>query len=305
MERAGPQPETTANPCGRQVLILGNPHAGTGASIRHVEELVGALRTHGFEPRVCWEREELSAAVEATPREELRCIVAAGGDGTLIEVLNRAPGLPVTVLPLGNENLVARYCRLGRSGRRLAEVIATGQLVEADLGRVNGRLFCLMASAGIDADVVHRVHARRSGHINKLSYVLPLLRAFWSYRYPPIEAVIEETGETLRGAMVHVFNLPQYALGLPVAEGVKPHDGCLDLLVFERPGFWSLLRYVHAIRGKRHRKLPDVQHRLVRRVRLTGDRVPLQTDGDPAGSLPAHIEVVPDGLTLLTARAAR
>ena len=39
-------------------------------------------------------------------------MVAAGGDGTLLEVLNRAPGVPVTMLPLGNENLVARFCGL-------------------------------------------------------------------------------------------------------------------------------------------------------------------------------------------------
>jgi len=49
-----------------------------------------------------------------------------------------------------------------------------------------------------------------------------------------------------------------------------------------------------------------VHHRLVRRVRLTAaEAVPLQIDGDPAGGLPAHIEVVPDGLTLLTARDDR
>src|SRR5262249_2887491 len=42
MERTGSQPETTSNPRGRQVLILGNPRAGTGTSVRHVEELVGA-----------------------------------------------------------------------------------------------------------------------------------------------------------------------------------------------------------------------------------------------------------------------
>src|SRR5215475_11855325 len=302
MERAESQPETTSNPRGRQVLILGNPRAGTGTSVRHVEELVGALRTHGFEPRVCWEREELNAAVEATPREELRCVVAAGGDGTFIEVLNRAPGLPVTVLPLGNENLVARFCGLRRSAREVADIVASGQLRRTDLARLNGQLFCLMAGAGFDAEVVHRVHERRRGHINKLSYVLPILQALGSYGYPVIEAEVEETGERLRGALAFVFNIPQYALGLPLARGADPADGRLDLYIFERPGLKHLARYLLAILRGRQEGLPDFQHRSVRSLRLWSDRrAPLQTDGDPAGWLPASVEVLPQALTLVVA----
>jgi diacylglycerol kinase family enzyme len=282
-----------------QVAILANPRAGTGKSHRVVEALVGALRGRGFAPHLCWQREELSDLVEHGA-SELRCVVAAGGDGTLLEVVNRAPGLPVTLLPLGNENLVARYCRLKRSARQTADVIAAGRLRRTDLARVNGRLFCLMAGAGFDADVVHRVHERRHGHINKLSYVLPILQAMSSYSYPLIEAEVEETGERLRGAMAFVFNIPQYALGLPVARGADAADGRLDLYVFERPGLLHLSRYLLAIvLGQQHR-LPDFQHRNVRGVRLSSDRrAPLQIDGDPGGWLPASLEIVPQALTLV------
>ncbi|MBI1916849.1 MAG: diacylglycerol kinase family lipid kinase [Planctomycetes bacterium] len=282
-----------------RVAILANPHAGTGKSHRLVEALVGALRGHGFAPHLCWQREELTELVRGAA-EELRCVVAAGGDGTLLEVLNRAPGLPVTILPLGNENLVARFCRLKRSARKTADVVAAGRLRRTDLARVNGRLFCLMAGVGFDAEVVHRVHERRRGHINKLSYALPILQAMGSYSYPMIEAEVEETGERLRGAMAFVFNIPQYALGLPVARGADPADGQLDLYVFERPGLIHLARYLLAILSGQQHRLPDFQHRSVRSVRLSSDRrAPLQIDGDPAGWLPASLEIVPQSLTLV------
>lgn len=282
-----------------RVAILANPHAGTGKSHRLVEALVGALRGHGFAPQLCWQREELTELVRGAA-DELRCVVAAGGDGTLLEVLNRAPGLPVTILPLGNENLVARFCHLKRSARQTADVVAAGRLRRTDLARVNGRLFCLMAGIGFDAEVVHRVHERRRGHINKLSYALPILQAIGSYSYPIIEAEIEETGERLRGAMAFVFNIPQYALGLPIARGADAADGRLDLYVFERPGLTHLGRYLFAILLGRQHRLPDIQHRAVRRVRLSSDRrTPLQIDGDPGGWLPALLEIVPQSLTLV------
>ncbi len=282
-----------------EVAILANPVAGKGPSRGLVEELVAALRQRGFEANLCWERERL-AALAAERGSELRCVVAAGGDGTLAEVLNRAPGVTVALLPLGNENLVAKHYNYPRSGERVAEIIARGQYVTLDLATANGRVFALMAGAGFDADVVHRVHQHRGGHINRLSYLPPIWNALQGYSFAPIDVNIEETGERLRGAFAFAFNLPCYGMNLPIAPGARADDGLLDLWVFRRPGRWHLLRYFGAVVLGKRKHLRDIQHRRVRRVHLSSRRpVPLQTDGDPAGMLPATIQVIPGALRLL------
>ncbi len=281
----------------RRVVILGNPRAGTGNSRRRVERLCGALRGRGLEPILCWQREELG---QLARESDTRCVVAAGGDGTLLEVVNRVPHLPIALFPLGNENLVARFCGVPRRPDILAERIARGTVRQLDLARCNERLFSLMVSAGIDAEVVHRVHGRRTGHINKLSYLLPTLEAFAWYRYPTIEVELQETGERLRGAMVFVFNIPQYALRLPLPLHSQADDGRLDVYVFERPGMANLARYLEAIVRRRHGHLPDHHHRRVQRACLSAaEQVPVQTDGDPAGFLPVQVEIVPAALTLI------
>lgn len=284
----------------KRVAILANPRAGSGKSHRLVEGLVGALRGRGLDPLLCWQREELTEKARSEGGE-WRCVVAAGGDGTLLEVLNRAPGIPVALMPLGNENLVARYCRVKRCPRRVADLIVAGRVAQADLGRINDRLFCVMAGIGLDAEVVHRVHARRTGHINKLSYVVPILQSLTRYAFPRIEVEIAETGEVLHGAMAFVFNIPQYALGLPLAPGARSADGLLDVYVFERAGLAALARYVAAIVRGRQTRLSDHYHRKARQVRVRADGpAPIQTDGDPAGFTPATIEVVPQGLALVS-----
>jgi diacylglycerol kinase family enzyme len=285
----------------RRVLILANPRSGSGKSRRLVEALSGALRARGMVPQTCWEREELSAWI-ARGVDDLRCVVAAGGDGTVQEVVNRAPGVPTAVLPLGNENLVARYCGYSRSPQPLAEAIAMGQVRQLDLAKAGGRRFCVMAGAGFDAEVVHRVHRRRRGHVTKFAYVFPVLQALTLYPAPPIQVEIPETGEQLRGALAFVFNLPPYALNLPLAADARPDDGRLDLYLFARHGPLRIARYVTAIlRGRQH-LLADYQHRVVQSVRLTSEgTVPLQIDGDPAGKLPVTVEVVPAALRMIVA----
>jgi YegS/Rv2252/BmrU family lipid kinase len=283
----------------REIAILANPRAGAEHSRHLVESFAQRLQGMGLAPVVCWHRQELTEAV-ASAKEKLRCVVAAGGDGTLLEVLNRAPGLPVALLPLGTENLVAGYCGLARNAGALAEIIATGQVREIDVGQANGRTFCLMASAGFDAAVVHRVHRRRRGHITRLSYALPIVQVVQDYCYPPIDVELIDTGERLRGSLVFVFNVPRYGLGLSIAREAQPDDGLLDLYVFERPGMFALAGYALAILRGHHRDRPDVHYRRARGFRLSSTKpVPLQTDGDPAGWLPATIEVLPQRLTLL------
>ena len=281
-----------------RVAILANPRAGAEHSHRLVETSPAASPHWAWQPVVCWHRRELSEAV-ASAKAALHCVVAAGGDGTLLEVLNRAAGVPVALLPLGTENLVARYCGLARSPRALAEIIARGRLRQIDVARANERTFCLMAGAGFDAAVVHRAHRRRRGHIARLSYGLPIVQELRDYRYPSIDVEVIATGERLCGAMAFVFNVPRYGLGLPIAAEAIPDDGLLDLYVFKRPGPFALARYVLAILRGRHLGLPDVCHRRARGFRLSSPApVPLQTDGDPAGWLPATVEVLPQKLTL-------
>jgi diacylglycerol kinase family enzyme len=292
------------DPRRRRVVILANPRAGAGSSRAHVEELLAGLRQYSLEPLVCWDREEFSGAVRREAGGGLRCVVAAGGDGTLVETLNRAPGQPVALLPVGTENLVARFLKIERSGQKLAQIIAAGAYRRLDLARAQAaagsRVFCLMAGAGFDAEVVHRLHRRRHGHIDKASYVWPIIQTLRRYTYPLIDVEDLDSGDRFRGALVFVFNLPQYAAGLPVAPEARGNDGRLNLCVFERGGLFNVFRYfTNLVRGRRD-KIRDFHHRLVRRVRLTAAQpVRLQTDGDPAGSLPVTIDVIPAALTLL------
>jgi diacylglycerol kinase (ATP) len=283
----------------RRVAILANPVAGRGPRGHLVHELADELRRRRLEPAICQQRDELTALVQSG-RDTLRCVVAAGGDGTLNEVINRAPGIPLSILPLGNENLVARQFGLTVSAQKLAEAIELASVHRLDLARLADHYFCLMAGAGIDAAVVHGVHHTRQSHISNWHYVVPTLKSLGSYSFPPIDVEIAESGERLRGAAVFLFNMPRYGLGVPIAPSAQPDDGWLDLWVFERPGVWNLARYLCAVLAGRHQDLRDVQHRLVKQVRLASEgRVPLQTDGDPAGWLPATIEVVPGALQLI------
>ena len=98
------------------------------------------------------------------------------------------------------------------------------------------------------------------------------------------------------------FNLPLYALGLPITPDAVATDGLLDVCTFERGAVWSVARYLWHVMRKIHHTLPDAGLSRTGRFRLeptTSASVAYQIDGDFGGTLPVDVEVLAGQLRLL------
>ena len=84
----------------RLVVIQRNPRSGSGAGRKELLRLVRALRRADYRVRMFRSREKLDARLSIPECQQiLRCIVAAGGDGTVADIANRHPGCPIAILP--------------------------------------------------------------------------------------------------------------------------------------------------------------------------------------------------------------
>ncbi|MBX3414125.1 MAG: hypothetical protein KF708_15665 [Pirellulales bacterium] len=297
-----------------QVLLLVNRKAGASHAAELIAEAVRLLDRAGFPTTPVGELEELAERSHALHAQgQLRGVVAAGGDGTITAALNRIPhGLPLAVLPLGTENLLARYFHIRRDPAQLVETIVAGHGLDLDMGSANGRLFALMASAGFDAEVVRRVHARRTGNIRHWSYVQPILAAMRNYEYPELRVYCGDstTGsaavDSWRARWCFAFNLPCYARGLPIAPSADGTDGRFDVCTLARGSTSRGLWYLANVMLRRHERLADCRTQRAARVRLESDgEVPYQLDGDAAGYLPLELEIIPARMRLLVPPSTR
>jgi diacylglycerol kinase (ATP) len=290
-----------------------NAASGTGGGRASVARLVRELERLGVESRIAWTLDERRSLVNAASNSgrglgSCRCLVAVGGDGTVAALINEQPETPIAVMPAGTENLFASHFGFGRNPRRAAARIVEGRSTPLDLGLINGRRFALMAGFGFDADVVSRHHAARLGRsgqprtTHRAAYVEPVLRSSFGYRFPALTITTEGVDgreQTLTGTTAFVFNLPRYALGLPLAPSALGDDGWLDLVVFRDPGPFRALHYLWLVIRGLHLDRSGITHRRVRRVSIEAEgAVPIQLDGDPGGVVepggaPWTIEVLP------------
>lgn len=295
------------------VGVAANAASGRGQGRRRVERLVASLGRLGLDAMVAWTPEDRAAMVAASDDDPAcRCLVAAGGDGTVAALINECPRRPITVLPAGTENLFAGHFRVRSSPEAVAETIAGGRVLNMDLGLAAGRRFSLMAGIGFDAEVVTRHHEARVGKHGRMrpthraAYVEPVLRASFGYKFPTLRITADD-GEEMVGTTAFVFNLPRYALGLPFAPSAREDDGLLDLVVFRDAGPFRALHYLWMVFRGLHLKQDGVTHKKVARATIEStEPVPVQLDGDPGGTVaieggagPWTVEVLPAALSVM------
>ena len=297
----------------RHVVIAVNPKAGAAAPDGRVARLVKLLDEAGLETNVLTNLDKVAARSNQLFKEGLlRALVSVGGDGTAAELVNRTvPGIPLTIFPAGNENLIARHFGLGSSPEECAKTVVEGTELQYDAGSANDRIFLVMCSCGFDADVVRTMHLHRTGHVNSASYFNPIMDTIRHYDYPELHIYWVEGGEgspagpaetALSNGVrwLFAFNMPCYGGGLQIAPQADASDGLLDVCTFRHGGLWHGLYYAAAVMTGQHQRLADFAARRSAGLSVTADaKVPFQLDGDPGGFLPVNITVVPKRLTLI------
>lgn len=313
-------PEFTTSPSGTSIVISVNPNSGSADRTSLVDDIRGRLVDTNFEVDVLTDvTQVVKRAGELSKSGKLRTVVSAGGDGTVSLLANRLPqGIPLTILPLGTENLLARHLGMSADAGRFVEVITNGRYQKMDAGSANGKLFLVMAGCGFDAHVVEKLHQNRKGHISYWSWFRPVLSTLRRYRYPELQISVErypderggedqpETTEILTNTSARwafIFNAPRYAMNLPLLPEADPYDGALDLCSFRYGGLLRGAVYLAAVLLRKHRQWCETEFCKFRKLTIrSNSRVPFQIDGDPGGELPVTIEVLPNYLTLLVPR---
>ncbi|WP_146502348.1 diacylglycerol/lipid kinase family protein [Rubinisphaera italica] len=290
----------------RKVVIQKNPMSGSGLREPQLQRLTQRLEELGYAPCVYGNREMMAEDLKQESfRAQTRCLVAAGGDGTVDDLINRFPGIPLTILAMGTENLLAKQYEIPRNGALVAEMIAAGHTRNIDLGLAGQKRFAVMASCGFDATVVKKAHEARQGRITKLHYIRPILETIFHRKRIELVATSPDLPKPFSCELAVVSNVSRYASNLPVNPDAIDNDGLLDICLFRNITALRLIR--HSLQGFLSGEITSTNiHRFSSQmVKLTSSSaVPIQADGDPIAETPLEFRVLPKALELIVPEQA-
>jgi YegS/Rv2252/BmrU family lipid kinase len=232
--------------------------------------------------------------------------VAFGGDGTISETVRGilASGRPAElgILPHGTGGDLARSLELPTRLADAARALRRGRSVSIDVGRVkladgSEKSFVNSASFGLSAEVARRVGAGEGG------YIAETLRAASAYHHPEVELALDDRPpKRVRITTVSLHNGRYFGGGMKMAPEAELADGLLDLVVVRKLSLAKLVRESPLLYLGAHLGLPAVEHGRVRSIEAraadSASVVPIEIDGELAGSLPARFEILPRALRL-------
>lgn len=231
-------------------------------------------------------------------------IVAAGGDGTVNEVLNGIGDVPggferarLGVLPLGTVNVFALEMKIPRRLEAAWAVLRRGREMKIDLGRVDfaddgkpaRRYFIQLAGAGLDARAVELVSWKLKTHTGPVAYIVAGFQAL-AERQPKL--TVNADGKKVEGELALLGNGKFYGGPFEIFPGAAMNDGLLDATVFPSVSLAPLFRLAPGLLF--HRKISEKLVRIVRaqKLELTSDLpAAFELDGEWIGHLPATFSV--------------
>lgn len=220
-----------------------------------------------------------------------RIVVAAGGDGTINEVVNGLAGSETAlgILPVGTMNVFAAELGLPNRLEDAWDVIREGYIRRVDLACANHHYFVQLAGVGLDAQVVKETSWNLKRNFGPLSYVISAAQI--AARKPP-RLIVETDEETVEGSFVLIGNGRFYGGPVTFFQKAQIDDGKLDVLVFQNLGYLDIARYLGHVLVGQHTKLSDVKYLQTGKLHVwSDDHVPVEADGELAAELPVTFQI--------------
>ncbi len=164
---------------------------------------------------------------------QLRCLSRPAGDGTVGRFDQPLSECPAAIFPLGTENLFAKFLKLPRSGRLLADLIADGKTRRYDLAQIGTRRFCFDAGIGFGCPHRPRNACPPARTHSALAILGPIWNAWWNATKTPNLRVYcdHETTPLIAGRVRDEST--GLCTPIQMAATANGHDGRLDVRVYE------------------------------------------------------------------------
>ncbi len=297
-------------PC-LKFLLLFNPHAAAGRAGRLCEPVRAALEKQAeVDLHLTRAPGDARAWLAQANLGGYDGVLAAGGDGTLFEVLN---GLyaheagqrpPLGVVPVGTGNAFARDLGLAPGDwEKGIDIIAARNTRRFDTGQVESASgtfhFLNIIGAGLPGDVMQS--SQRLKVFGRAAYSVATLIKALQMHCRPLKITLD--GEQLErdSLFVEISNTRYTGTSFLIAPAAVPDDGLLDITLVSRLSRLRVLQLFPSIYKGKHVEYDEVETFRAREIRIESAEVlPLAPDGELEGLTPVTVRCLHRDLAIFT-----
>ncbi|WP_079525852.1 diacylglycerol kinase [Halobacillus hunanensis] len=279
----------------QRARIIYNPTSGREVIRKVLPDILQRFEQAGYEASThattC--AGDATEAAKIAVERQFDVVVAAGGDGTINEVINGVAEQPfrpkLGIIPVGTTNDFARALYVPRNIHKAVDVILEGYSTPLDIGRVNDQYFMNIAGGGKITEISYEVPSKLKTMVGQLAYYLKGMEMLPSIK--PTYVEMEYDGKLYQGdIMLFLVSNTNSVGGLEkLAPEAQMDDGLFDLMIIEKMNIAEFVRLATlAIQGT-HLNHPKFIHKTASRIKVkTEEKMQLNIDGEFGGLLPGE-----------------
>ena len=277
--------------------LIFNPKAGSGKYVPRMKAFLEMLDAKGVE----YDYRETQKAGDTIDfakemAETCTTIIAAGGDGTVFEVINPLADMNVrmAILPYGSGNdAFASIYGSKYSDEKVLESVVSGEDVKVDCARVNGKyVFVILAGLGFAADLLVRFKEKGG------SYAKAIPGLMIHCHRKDYKLLINGEEREYHTEFLSAFNSGFAGGGIRVTNQSSIYDGEMEMVVLKKSGrFRRFLNFAALARKKLEKQYNvDIIKFKECTVYPVGEQLVINMDGELIREDEMHIEVLPGHL---------
>lgn len=267
----------------RHLALILHGERAFGPELRR---LVGRLRSAGHVvlPRVTWEAGDATRYTRELVKQDIDTAIAAGGDGTVNEVLNglAESDTALGILPLGTANDFAVQAGIPSDLDQAAEIILGSVPLRIDTAALNGRRFLNVSTGGVGAEVTAETPSEAKAALGPVAYALTALRKLTGLKARRARFEGPDWSFETDFLVFAVGNARATGGGREITPAASVRDGLLDLCVVEDMHMLDFARISLLIGRGEHVAQDGVHYLRTPSVRITSaSPLAVNVDGEP------------------------
>lgn len=290
----------------KRARLIYNPTAGREVVERQLPQILHCFEKAGYETSCYATDQDWSAKREAKLAAErgFDLVIAAGGDGTVHEVVNGLVEHPhppkLAILPCGTTNDFARALHLPKNLIHASDIVAKGKTIHVDVGKFGDRYFINVAAAGKVTEVTYQAKRKMKAVMGPLAYYVKAIEKLGELHHAfPIKLKADKNEFEMEALLVIIANSVSVGGFRQLAPDADLCDGLLDVLIVPKTNITDLLQLTAlAMRGK-HIDSEQLIYFQTNRLDIdTQMPLKLNLDGELGGRFAGTVEILPRRLEI-------
>ena len=290
-----------------KIIIISNPKSGSRGIKEFHNELKTLLKKTDFE---IWETQTPNHAIDLAQKAVKKnpdIIVAAGGDGTVIQVISGMvdSSIKLGIIPNGTGNMLSSDLGIPLNTKKAVEVIQGKNTKKIDIGKINDRYFAFLAGCGLDSEIMRDTTRERKRKLGLWAYFVEGFKLAFRSRKRFIRFKIKiddkKPFKTIGISVMAANSANILGQFFTLAPHASLNDGFLDLIIISPRSMFDYFPVLFQIITRR--SLSDerkIRYFRAKEIEISSEPVlNIQADGDIIGKTPVKISVIPSCIEVL------